>query len=162
MIDICLSLHVQDFKIGNPVLSIVRSATGPSNLTLGHGVLVVSLRNQEKWIIDFVGCQCGFRDVLVPYDRYVREKRCESMGHPINYSFTETSDLDSLTTNPLLTALPGIQEKLMTERSNRLKFAEFVKTEIARKRLSDLVRSGDGFEMRLASFIEDLKRYLAS
>lgn len=155
-------MHEQEFKIGHPIFSIVRGQAAQSNVSQGHTVLVVSLHNKEQWIIDSAGCQFGFQDVLVPYDRYVKEKRCESTGHTVAYGFTETSDVDLYLTMPMMTAHPAMRENLIKERSNRLRFAQFVDEEIKRQRLSGLLAvSGSGFDVQLAGFINDLKTYLA-
>jgi hypothetical protein len=91
----------------------------------------------ERDCIDAASCQFGFRDVLVPLDKYFEEKVCRDLGRSQPYDATETKDIDYFLTLPFMTAAAQDRKKLMNERAARLHFATFVKRRIG--------EGGEGF-----------------
>jgi len=68
-----------------------------------HTVLKVGrLFANEAWILDTAGCQYGFREVLVPFEKYLADKSCQVLNEPTTYDATETKDLDYFSTLPFL------------------------------------------------------------
>src|SRR6202012_3036498 len=95
-----------------------------------HTVLKVRSRfADEAWILDTAGCQYGFRDVLVPFEKYIVEKSCRPSNKPTTYDATETKDLDYFSTLPFLNQTRAQREDNRLERRARLHFALFVDTQ---------------------------------
>jgi hypothetical protein len=69
--------------------------------------------NNEKWIIDATGCQHGFRDVLMPFDKYFEETACHDLRRSQPYDANETKDIDYFLTLPFMTATGQQRRKLM-------------------------------------------------
>lgn len=105
---------------------------GPDATTCPHTVLKVGLLfSSETWIIDATGCRYGFEEVLVPFDKYIEERRCRSLGEPETYDATDTKDLDYFATLPFMNRFRIQREKLRRERQSRLRFAELVDTDVS-------------------------------
>ncbi|PYI01650.1 hypothetical protein BO78DRAFT_423356 [Aspergillus sclerotiicarbonarius CBS 121057] len=111
----------------------------------------------ETWIVDTTGCQYGFREVLVPSDRYLQERACQPPQRPVPYDATETKDLDYFATLPFMTQTRAQRENLQRERQSRLRFAEFVKTSVSADVLDG---SNVEFKNKLEVFTSGLKRHL--
>ncbi|GAB7342674.1 hypothetical protein MBLNU457_g0828t1 [Dothideomycetes sp. NU457] len=168
MSGLSLPSTIKIFKILNPVSSITRSHTSAytqTNLTpFGHTDPRRLVTQQSRnGCIDPTGYQYSFRDILaslrsIHQDQPMREYRPTLS----TFDFTETSDVDFVfrKLGLVMIAHPGMRRKWTEERGHTLKFAELVETEVEGGRLCGLVRSGEGFEGRLAGFAEDLKRYL--
>jgi hypothetical protein len=87
---------------------------------LPHTVLKVGrLFANEVWIIDTAGCQYGFQDVLVPFEKYVADKSCRISSEPTTYDATETKDLDYFSTLPFLNRTRAQREDKKLERQAR-------------------------------------------
>lgn len=54
-----------------------------------HTVLLATTENGEQWIIDSVGCQYGFQEILVPLAKYVTEKTYNGEGKVQFSSFAD-------------------------------------------------------------------------
>lgn len=99
-----------------------------TQMTPKHTILVVTSENEEKWVIDTVGCQFGFGDILVPMARYLNKK---TRGNPLQTDLYdkhhEVWDLEGLYFDP--SDFEGYQE-IDLERPARLHFAKFIKEKI--------------------------------
>lgn len=82
--------------------------------------------SNERWIIDIAGCQYGFSEILVPFDKYVQERDCRLLNEPVTYDWTETHDLDYFATLPFMNKTRAQRESRVRERQARLQFASFV------------------------------------
>jgi len=165
-----LSITLSELSVGKPVFS-TKLISDPGNLPSyvpPHTVLISELKNNqinnEKWIIDVAGCQFGFRDVLVPFDKYFEEKVCCDLGRSEPYHANETKDIDYFLTLPFMTANDQQRKELMEERAARLHFAAFVKTRIdeggAGFNKDMLSGSTPDFQAKLNVFIGDLKVHM--
>lgn len=123
-----------------------------------HTVLKVgqSFAN-EAWILDTAGCQYGFREVLVPFEKYLADKSCQILNKPTMYDATETKDLDYFSILPFLNRTRAQREDKKLERQARLHFAVFVNTYV-----SKIILDGSTVESkdRLNSFVHDLKLHM--
>lgn len=107
------------------------------------------------------GCQYGFRDVLVPLDQYCKDKGCpkllRSVGEP--YTATETKDIDFFLTLP---NMGSSKKELMTQRSVRVHFADFVKSQVEQHApdfaKSMLWGSENEYQAKVDGFIMNLKK----
>jgi len=98
-----------------------------------HTVLKVErLFANEAWILDTAGCQYGFREVLVPFEKYLADKSCQVLNEPTTYDATETEDLDYFSTLPFLNRTRAQREDKKLERQARLHFAVFVNTHVSK------------------------------
>lgn len=70
----------------------------------------------EAWIIDRTGCQYGFREILVPFDKYVTDEACQLLGDPTIYNATEMKDLDYFSTLPFINKLRAQRKSRGLER----------------------------------------------
>jgi hypothetical protein len=111
----------------------------------------------EAWILDTAGCQYGFRDVLVPFEKYVAEKSCRILNEPTTYNATETKDLDYFSTLPLLNRTRAQREDKRLERQARLHFAVFVNTHSSNDILNG---SAVEFKDKFDSFVHELKLHM--
>jgi hypothetical protein len=72
-----------------------RLVPGPDASEVPHTVLKVRLGlTGETWIVDTAGSQYGFRDVLVPFNKYITNNSGLIVSAPVKYKSTETKDLD--------------------------------------------------------------------
>jgi hypothetical protein len=111
----------------------------------------------EAWILDTTGCQYGFRDVLVPFKKYVEDKSCRISGEPTTYDASETKDLDYFLTLPFLNRTRAQREDKKLERQARLHFAVFVNTRVSKDMLNG---SAAEFKDKLESFVYELKLHM--
>ena len=123
-----------------------------------HTVLKVGrLFANETWILDTAGCQYGFREVLVPFEKYLADKSCQILNEPTTYDATETKDLDYFSTLPFLNRTRAQREDKKLERQARLHFAVFVDTHVNKDILNG---SAAEFEDKLDSFVHELKSHM--
>lgn len=111
----------------------------------------------EAWILDTAGCQYGFRDVLVSFEKYVADKSCRISSEPITYDATETKDLDYFSTLPFLNRTRAQREHKKLERQARLHFAVFVNTRVSKDMLNG---SAAEFKDNLDGFVHELKLHM--
>lgn len=96
-----------------------------------HTVLKVQLRSTaEAWIVDTAGIQYGFRDVLVPFNKYIADHQCRVVSGPNTYNSTETKDVDYYATLEFMDKMRAQREDLHAERKARLHFAGFVDSDV--------------------------------
>jgi hypothetical protein len=123
---IASTIDIMDVYIGKMRLP-TKLVPGPDNSTVPHTVLKVKLRSTgEAWIVDTAGSQYGFREVLVPYDRYMAEKSCLIASGPDTYDATVTKDLDYYATLPYMNKTKVERDHLQAERKARICFMGFV------------------------------------
>ena len=123
-----------------------------------HTVLKVGrLFANEAWILDTAGCQYGFREVLVPFEKYLADKSCRIVNKPIPYDATETKDLDYFSTLPFMNKTQAQREDTKLERKARLHFAVFVNTRVSKDILDG---SAAEFKDKLDRFVRELKLHM--
>lgn len=146
-----------DLHIGKPQTRTILTP-GPDSSACPHTVLRVNpLFVNETWILDTTGSQYGFQDVLIPYDRYIKDKGCRVSSEPTTYDAIETKDLDYFETLPFMTANWAQRENLKVDRRARLHFAAFVDTFVHQ----DMIDGSDAqFEAKFDFFILALKLHL--
>jgi hypothetical protein len=115
------------------------------------------LFSNEAWIIDTTGCQYGFQEVLVPFEKYLADKSCRILNNPTTYDATETKDLDYFSTLPFMNRTRAQREDRKLERQARLHFADFVNTHVGGDILNG---SAAEFKDKLDSFVYKLKLYM--
>jgi hypothetical protein len=111
----------------------------------------------EAWILDTAGCQYGFQEVLVPFEKYLADKSCRISNDPATYDATETKDLDYFSTLPFMNRTRAQREDRKLERQARLHFADFVNTQVSRDILNG---SAAEFKDKLDSFAHKLKLHM--
>ncbi|KAF4943419.1 hypothetical protein FSARC_14921, partial [Fusarium sarcochroum] len=113
-------------RIGKPLLQ-PKLLPGPDLKDCPHTLIKVELLyTMESWIIDTTGCQYGFREILVPFNKYIADKSCQLLGDPTIYNWTETKDLDYFSTLPIMTRSRAQKQDRELERKARLRFVNFV------------------------------------
>ena len=123
-----------------------------------HTVLKVGrLFANEAWILDVAGCQYGFREALVPFERYLADQSCRIVSEPTTYDATETKDLDFFSTLPFLNKTRAQREDREMERQTRLHFAVFVDKHVSQDILDG---SAVEFKDKLDSFVHELKLHM--
>jgi hypothetical protein len=111
----------------------------------------------ETWILDTTGCQYGFRDVLIPYDKYFADKECRIVSGPTTYDAVETKDLDYFSTLPFMNRTRRQREGRELERQARLYFASFVDTRVNKDMLNG---SAADFKDAFDKFGDELKSHM--
>jgi hypothetical protein len=115
------------------------------------------LFSNEAWILDTAGCQYGFQEVLVPFEKYLADKSCQILKNPVTYDATETKDLDYFSTLPFMNRTRAQREDKKLERQARLHFATFVNTHVR----SDILNGPAAeFKDKSDSFVHELKLYM--
>ncbi|KAF5650131.1 zinc finger MYND-type [Fusarium tjaetaba] len=151
--------EVLDIRIGKPLLP-PKLIPGPDLSNCPHTVIKVRLLStKELWIIDTAGCQYGFREVLVLFDKYIADKACQVVGTPTTYNWTETKDLDYFSTLPFMNNSRAQKQDREVERKARLHFADFVDRHVS---VNILDGSALDFSNKLASLVERLKIHMLS
>jgi len=146
-----------DLHIGKPLIP-TKLVPSPDSSDLPHTVLKVGrLYANEVWIIDTTGCQYGFRDVLVPFKKYVADKSCRISSEPTTYDSTETKDLDYFSTLPFLNRTRAQRSDKKLERQARLHFALFVNRCVSKDMLNG---SAAEFKDKFDSFVSELKLHM--
>lgn len=152
------TIEVLDLHIGKPKTP-TKLFPGPDSSNAPHTVLKLSSKpsNNETWILDTAGCQYGFREVLVPYKKYLMERSCRISNGTAPYDATETKDLDYFATLPFMNQTKTQREDMKQERKARLHFACFVKEQASK----DIVDGSTAmFSDNLDIFIYELKLHL--
>lgn len=136
---------------------IHRRASNMSTSTSHTVILAQRPSAGETWVLDITGLQYGFKDVLVPYTRYMEEKQCRQMNKFAAYDWTETQDLD------FYDMMPGMNETLLQkrehkmERKGRLHFVKFVDEKVT----GDILKgSAAVFEEKRVAMGEALKSHM--
>jgi hypothetical protein len=115
-----------DVHIGKPRLPTKLVPESDAS-TVPHTVLKVQLRlTGETWAVDTAGSQYGFKEVIVPLDRYIAEKSCRIASAPTTYDATETKDLDFYTTFAPMNKTKAQRDNMRAERKAQMCFAGFV------------------------------------
>lgn len=124
-----------------------------------HTVLKVGrLFANEAWVIDIAGCQYGFREVLVPFEKYIADKSCQISSDPTPYDATETKDLDYFSTLPFMNSTRAQREGTKMERQARLHFPDFVKQAHVNKII--LNGSAAEFTVKFDNLVHELKLHM--
>ncbi|KAF5685505.1 beclin 1 [Fusarium denticulatum] len=100
-----------------------------------HTIIEATLDSSgEQWLIDVTGCQYGFRDVLLPLEKYTAQNNCSSYELLQPYGHTETTDQDELPHSPLIILTGGPNEQQLAdieiEKGYRRHFAALVRAVI--------------------------------
>ncbi|OBS23262.1 hypothetical protein FPOA_03814 [Fusarium poae] len=156
---VCSTMEVLDIRIGKPLLQ-PKLLPGPDLKDCPHTVIKVGLLNTtESWIVDTTGCQYGFREILVPFNKYITNNSCQFSGQPTMYNWTETKDLDYFATLPVMNKSRAQKQDRAMERRARLHFADFVNRHVG----SDILDgSASEFNEKLESFGNMLKTHMLS
>jgi hypothetical protein len=112
---------------------------------------------EETWIVDTAGSQYGFRDVLVPFNKYIADKSGLIVSAPVTYESTETKDLDYYATLEFMNETRAQQQNLRAERKARLHFARFVDQNVREEVLDG---STVEWKDKLDGFVAGLKVHL--
>ena len=146
-----------DLHIGKPLIP-TKLVPGPDSSNLPHTVLKAGrLFTNEVWIFDITSCQYGFRDVLVPFEKYIKDGSCQISSDPITYDATETKDLDFFSDLPFLNRTRAQREDRKLERQARLHFAVFVNTRVTKDILNG---SAAEFTVKFDSLVYELKAHM--
>ncbi|KAF5578789.1 zinc finger MYND-type [Fusarium pseudocircinatum] len=149
--------EVLDIRIGKPLLP-PKLIPGPDLSYCPHTVIKVTLLStEESWVIDTAGCQYGFREVLVPFNKYMADKACQVLGEPTTYNWTETKDVDYFSTLPFMNKSRAQKQDREVERKARLHFADFVDRHVNANILDG---SASEFGNKLAGLVERLKIHI--
>lgn len=151
------TIEVLDLHIGKPLVR-TKLIPGPNSEDCPHTVLKVGrLFADETWVLDTAGCQYGFRDVLVPSEKYIADKSCRISSGPTTYDATETKDLDYFSTLPFMNKTRAQREDARLERQARLQFAVFVDTRVGEDILTG---STAEFKDKLDGTVSQLKSHM--
>ncbi|KAJ7167968.1 hypothetical protein C8R46DRAFT_996159 [Mycena filopes] len=167
-------IETLDLQIGKPVLPTKLVERNPEDDWGGgpHTVQQVGLGGgTERWIIDTAGCQYGFREVLVTFERYVTEKECTEVTPPGPYTASETTDLDAMGAYYAKHLAPfawRVMKKIHDQqREVRVRFANFVSERVGDGKEffgtpKELDGSADDFRRRFERLMKELKRHMES
>ncbi|KAF2688905.1 hypothetical protein K458DRAFT_293675 [Lentithecium fluviatile CBS 122367] len=156
-VGVASTIEELDLHIGKP-RTRTKLVPGPDASDCPHTVLKVGrLFSNEAWIVDTAGCQYGFREVLIPWEKYLADKSCRTVSDPATYDATETKDLDYFATLPILNRIRAQREDIKLERQARLHFAGFVNTHVGGDILDG---SAAEFKGKLDGFVQGLKLHM--
>jgi hypothetical protein len=156
---VCSTMEILDMYIGKPLLQPML-IPGPDLKDCPHTLIKVGLPyTMESWIIDTAGCQYGFREFLIPFNKYIADKHCQLLGAPTAYNWTETKDLDYFSTLSAMNKSRAQKQDREVERKARLHFANFIDTYVGADMLDG---STSEFNEKLASFGNMLKTHMLS
>jgi hypothetical protein len=108
----------------------------------------------ETWVFDTVGSQFRFREVLVPFDKYMAERSCRVASGPSTYDTNETKDLDNYATLDLMNKTNALQNYMRAERKARVNFASFVDQDVREGVLAASAAEWDGMLDALVAALE--------
>ncbi|KAL4924111.1 uncharacterized protein BDV17DRAFT_295742 [Aspergillus undulatus] len=144
-----------ELKIGKPTMTV---KLVPDTESVGHPHAVIKIKTPtgEKWILDPVGCVYGFREVLVPYWMYMRDKRCRIVATKA-YTRMATEDLDQDLTNSGSDRQE--QTRLLHERGARWYLITLLKNGLEKSMLDG---APELFEQRVISFRRTVRAAMIS
>ncbi|KAF4435426.1 beclin 1 [Fusarium acutatum] len=129
-------MDVAVVEIQNPPLTIkFHPPDGIMTDRKFHAIIEATLDSSgERWLIDVTGCQYGFRDILLPLEKYIAQNNCSSYELLQPYGHTETTDQDELPRSPLIILTRGPNEQQLAdieiEKGYRRHFAALVRAVI--------------------------------
>jgi hypothetical protein len=143
--------------VGKPRF-LTRLCPAPDPTGVPHTVIIVKrLSVGETWIIDTTGYQYGFKAILVPFQKYIKENQCQLLVEPSAYTATETKDLDYYETLPFMNTDPVQNEGRKLERNARLRFAKWVDERVT----PDIIKgSEEAFKRQIVELQSNLRAYL--
>jgi hypothetical protein len=123
-----------------------------------HTLLKVGLLfTNEAWILDTAGCQYGFQDVIVPFEKYIAERSCRITSEPTTYDASETKDLDYYSTLPFMNRTRAQRDDMKSERQARMHFSVFVDTRVGK---DVLIGSTAEVKDRFDRFVYELQLHM--
>jgi hypothetical protein len=156
-IGVASRIEVLDVHIEKPRRP-TKLVPGPDASAVPHTILKVRLRlTGEIWVVDTAGSQYGFREVLVPFDKYMAEKSCRIASAPTTYDATETKDLDYYATLDFMNRTKAQRDRMRAERKARMSFAGFVDQDVGEDVLAGSAAKWDG---KLDALVAALKARL--
>ncbi|KAG9507891.1 hypothetical protein J7337_001447 [Fusarium musae] len=129
-------MDVAVVEIQNPPLTIkFHPPDGIMTDRKFHTIIEATLDSSgEQWLIDVTGCQYGFREILLPLEKYIAQNNCSSYELLQPYGHTETTDQDELPHSPLIILTRGPNEQQLAdieiEKGYRRHFAALVRAVI--------------------------------
>ena len=157
LVGVASTIEQFDIHIEKP-LTPTKLVPGPDSSNIPHTVLKVGrLFADEACILDIAGCQYEFREVLIPFEKYLVDKSCRIVNKPTTYDATETKDLDYFSTIPFLNKNQAQREDAKLERQARLHFAVFVDKHVSKEVLDG---STTEFKAKLDKFVHELKLHM--
>lgn len=73
---VCSTIEELDMRIGKPLLQ-PKLLPGPDLKDCPHTMIKVGLLYTiGSWTIGTTGCHYGFREILVPFNKYIADKSC--------------------------------------------------------------------------------------
>ncbi|KAF5700568.1 beclin 1 [Fusarium globosum] len=150
-------MDVAVVEIQNPSLTIkFHPPDGIMTDRKFHTIVEATLdSSEERWLIDVTGCQYGFRDILLPLEKYIAQNNCSSYELLQPYGHTETTDQDELPRSPLIILTRGPSEQQLAdveiEKGYRRHFAALVRA---------IVNQGltQGSDAQFAATLDELVR----
>ncbi|KAF5988916.1 beclin 1 [Fusarium coicis] len=129
-------MDVAVVEIQNPPLTIkFHPPDGIMTDRKFHTIIEATLGSSgEQWLIDVTVCQYGFREILLPLEKYIAQNNCSSYELLQPYGHTETTDQDELPHSPLIILTIGPNEQqladIQIEKGYRRHFAALVRAVI--------------------------------
>lgn len=152
-----LKIETMVVNIGRPRVP-TRLVPGPDLHGGPHTVLKIGrIESDETWIIDTTGCQYGFRDVLVPFIKYIRANECRILSGPRIYDAWETNDVDYLSTIHVFNKTKAQRQDMRLERLTRHHFAVWVHLSVHD---DFLVGSSADYKRKFDGFVNGLKTHM--
>ncbi|KAF5631975.1 beclin 1 [Fusarium tjaetaba] len=110
-------MDVAVVEIQNPPLTIkFHPPDGIMTDRKFHTIIEATLDSSgEQWLIDVTGCQYGFREILLPLEKYIAQNNCSSYELLQPYGHTETTDQDELPHSPLIILTRGPNEQQLAD-----------------------------------------------
>lgn len=144
--------------MGKPLLD-VKFVPAPM-VAVPHTVIAVGLPGlNESWIIDTTGAQYGFKEVTMPFWKYLEAHESRQLQAPWDYDLSAEWDIDHISQVECLTRSQAQRDDLERERRVRRHFYAFADDKIDR----DLLKGTDAqFGVKLTVVMEDLRAHMLS
>lgn len=118
--------------------------------------VVPSSSPDESWVIDPSGSQYGFKDVLIPLEKYLADTDGRVTGVPYTYDATETTDVEISLELPWVDT-PTLRKDLEIEWRARVHFAAFADNVVEK----DILAGSDAeFEAKLEELTRRLEEWM--
>ncbi|KAI1101996.1 hypothetical protein F4804DRAFT_354084 [Jackrogersella minutella] len=98
-----------------------------------HTIIVVTLDNEERWVIDLTGNQFGFKDYFVPEQKYMSDHGCTVVNGPYPYSDNMMHDLDHDHFSPDQVGYEMYKQRCTHERAGRTYLEKYLFRELCRE-----------------------------
>ncbi|KAL4967022.1 uncharacterized protein BDV14DRAFT_198484 [Aspergillus stella-maris] len=149
-------IEVIEIEVSNPEITVVVVPDETPTEEHPHDIIKITLRSGEEWVLDPNGLLYGFKEVCMPYGKYMASRCRQIVKGPTPYTAQSTDDLDSFLIRPF-SVDDRKRAELYREREVRLHFNAMVLEGVKMHLMSGLPNE---FRANCVGFNDFVLRYM--